>query len=751
MKDWPSSSELRHVGRRSPRLSAIEKVTGRARYSADVQMSGMLHAVVVRSRIPRGRVVSIDATAADRVPGVRLILTLRNFPAMPEERSPEGELVSRRAPISDEIRFVGEEIGAVVAETETAAEEAASLLEIQYEPAPAVIEPEDALKPGAPPLGSNGNLVGGKPEVAERGDVRRGETEAELVMEERYSTEVQHHNPLEPHCCVAVWQRGVLTLFDSNQGVHAVKDHLVARLGLPENRIRVVNEYVGGGFGSKNRSKPYHYIAAIAAKMTGRPVRLWTNRRDEFIAARHRAKSRHRLRGGVRKDGTLTFLFHETVGQDGADTLLAGVAAGTGVTERLYRCPNVRTEVSQVHTNTQSPVVFRGPLAAEETFCLEQFVDELAHLAKMDPLEFRLRNYADVDPVSGLPYSSKGLRRCCELGAERFGWRWREPGSVREGAKRRGIGVGSAILGDLDYEPSQVWVAWNADGTANVVAGVSDIGTGVEQVLVQIAAEELGLELEHVTIVMGDSLATPYSIDSSYGSRTTMLVGPAVRAAAEEARVALLAFAAKQTNLPAKDLMVADSVISSRRDPTRRVAVKEVTRAAGREQIRAIGRRHPAMPGVAVANFAAHFVEVEVDGDTGQVRVLRAVCAHECGRWINPLLVESQIQGGFLQGMGMALFEERSMDRRNGMMLNDSMLSYFMPTAVDAPDELVAVEVPLLDPSNSINAKGIGEPPLVASGAAIANAVYNAIGARVRAYPITPDKVLKALGSVRAG
>jgi xanthine dehydrogenase YagR molybdenum-binding subunit len=725
-------------------------VTGRARYSADVALSGMLHAVVVRSRIPRGRVLSIDAAAASRIPGVRLILTPQNFPAMPEERSPEGAIVSRRAPISDDVRFVGDEIGAVVAESEVAADQAAALLEIEYEPGPAVIEPEHALKADAPQLTPKGNLVGGKTDIAKRGDVRRGEAEADFVLEERYSTEVQHHNPLEPHCCVAVWQRGVLTLFDSNQGIHAVKDHLVARLGLPENRVRVVNEYVGGGFGSKNRSKPYHYIAAIAAKMTGRPVRLWTNRRDEFIAARHRAKSRHRLRGGVKKDGTLTFLFHETVGQDGADPLLAGVAAGTGVTERLYRCPNVRTEVSQVHTNTQSPVVFRGPLAAEETFCLEQFVDELAHLAKIDPVEFRLRNYADVDQVSGLPYSSKGLKRCFELGAGRFGWRWREPGSVRDGAKRLGIGVGSAILGDLDYEPSQVRVEWNADGSANVVAGVSDIGTGVEQVLAQVAAEELGLDLEQVTVVMGDSLATPYSIDSSYGSRTTMLVGPAVRSAAADARRALLALAAERMKLPADELEISGSLISSRRDPARRIPVREVTRAAGRERIGAIGRRHPAMPGVAVANFAAHFVEVEVDTDTGRVRVLRAVCAHECGRWINPLLVESQIHGGFLQGMGMALFEERSMDPRNGMMLNDSILSYFMPMALDAPDELVAVEVPLPDPSNNIGAKGIGEPPLVAAGAAIANAVYNAIGVRVRAYPITPDKVLNALGSVRA-
>lgn len=750
MPDWNNTSQLHIVGKPAPRRSAVPKVTGQARYTTDFRVPGMLHCVVVRSKIARGRVVSIDESAAEHIPGVRLILTPWNFPPMPQELSPEGNRIHRRPPIAAEVRFVGDEVAAVVAESEPAAEEAASLLKIRYESYPSVIEPADALQPGAPQITAEvGNLLGGKPEVYQRGDLKKGESDADFVMECVYSTEVQHHNPLEPHCCVAFWQNDELTLWDSNQGPHAVKDHLMARLGLPGNKVRIINEYVGGGFGSKNRSKPFHYIAALASRLTGRPVRLSHNRRDEFIASRHRAKTSHVLRGGVNREGRITFLYHKNVGQDGADPLLAGVSASNDFTGRLYRCDNVRSEVYCVYTNTQSPVSFRGPAAAEELFCLEAFVDELADRAQIDPLEFRIRSYAPIDQVNGLPYSSKGLAECYELGAKRFGWKWTPPGQRGEGPVKRGIGMSSLIFHGLNEEQSQAFVRLNSDGTAEVVVGVSEFGNGIETILAQIAAEELGLRLEEVDVRLGDSIHTPYSIDSSYGSRTTSLVGPAVRAAAAQAKTQLLLLASAQWKLQVDDLRIENSVIRSATGPAVRIPVKEAAAGMGRERILGIGNRHGPMPGVIVQTFGAHFVEVEVDTDTGQVRVLRAVCAHDAGRWINPLLTESQIQGGFIQGMGMALFEERVMDRRNGMMLNDNMLSYFVPGSLDAPPEVIALEVPVLDPSNTIQAKGIGEPPLVAAGAAICNAVFNAIGVRIRSYPITPDKVLAALRSGR--
>lgn len=737
--------DLRVVGKPAVRRSARQKVTGQAKYSTDISLPGMLYCLILRSKIPRGRVRSIDTTSAAEVPGVKLILTPWNFPEMPVEKTAEGNVVARRRPIAGEVRFVGDEIAAVVAETEAAAEDALHLLKVEYEELPAVIEPEDALKNGAPQItASAGNINGEKPDVYERGNLQKGEAEADWVCEQQYTTEVQHHNPLEPHCCVALWQNDELTLWDSNQGPHAVKDHMVARLGIPSNKIRIVNEFVGGGFGSKNRSKPYHYIAAMASRFTGRPVRLTHSRRDEFIAARHRAKTQHRLKAGIRKDGSLTFLYHKTTGQEGADPLLAGTSAANDFTPRLYRCENVRTEAYQVFTNTQNPVSFRGPCVAEELFCLEVFIDELAHLAGMDPLDFRIHNYADLDQVDGLPYSSKGLNACYESGARQFGWNWTPPQPKHE-ARKRGIGMSSVIFHGLEYEQSQALIRMNADGTANVVAGISEFGTGVETILAQIAAEETGLRLEDVVVTLGES-DFPYSIDSSYGSRTTALVGPSVRAAAAQAKEQLLAAAAASVpGAQASDLYIEDSMIRSRRDSAFAMPVSRLTSTMGREQIVCIGNRHPAMPNARVHPFAAHFVEVEVDTGTGQIRVIRAVCAHDSGRWVNPLLMESQIQGGFIQGMGMALYEERVMDRRNGMMINDNMLSYFVPTALDTPEEIVAWDARLPDPSNNIQAKGIGEPPLVGAGAAISNAVFNAIGVRIRSYPITPDKVLNAL------
>jgi CO/xanthine dehydrogenase Mo-binding subunit len=402
-------------------------------------------------------------------------------------------------------------------------------------------------------------------------------------------------------------------------------------------------------------------------------------------------------------------------------------------------------ELYKVLTNTQRPIPCRGPTAAEDLFCFEQFIDELAHEVKIEPLAFRLRNYAEIDPVANHPYSSKGLKACYEQGAKVFGWQWRPPRTAGEGSKYRGIGLGSVVFHGTPGEQSEAMVILHNDGTAQVIAGIAEIGVGAETIFAQIAAEELGMQVEHVSVSYGDSQTTPYTINSSYGSRTTTLGGPAVRAAAFEAKRQLLALAARELGVTPDTLTIKDEQIVGQGNPPPRTRLREITRKMGRELIIGVGKRHPKVEDMEVQTFGAHFVEVEVDADTGQVRVLRAVCAHDVGRWINPLLAESQIQGGFIQGMGMALYEERIMDARIGMMLNHSMHEYLIPTIVDTPDQVVALDAQTLDQSNSINVKGLGEPPLVGAGAAIANAIYNAIGVRIRDYPITPNKILTAL------
>jgi xanthine dehydrogenase YagR molybdenum-binding subunit len=742
---WGESSTLKVVGKTMVRRSAFDKVTGRALYTFDVYLPGMLYGVIVRSQIKRGRVVSIDQQKAAQIPGVRLILTPENSPKYAGQTLAAVPDFKGRPAISDVIRFLGEEIGAVAADTEQAAEEAARLLEIKYETYPAVIEPEEAMQEHAPKLTPQGNLFEGKPQIQEIGNIKQGEAISDLVYEQNYSTEVQHHNPLEPHCSVASWQNDELTLWDSNQGIHAVRDALSRSLGLPLNKIRVVNHHVGGGFGSKNGLRPHHVIAAILSQKTGRPVKISANRKDEFIASRHRAKTKRFIRAGVKRDGTLTFIYQRAVGQAGPDQMFADIAAHADASIRIYRCPNLKTEMYQVLTNTQNPVVFRGPTVAEDVFCFEQFIDELAHELKVDPLEFRLKNYADEDQVDHQPYTSKGLRDCYEKGAQVFGWKWQTPGSRAAGSKRRGVGMGSTILGGDNYEQSQAVVILQPDGTARVFAGVSDIGCGIDTIFAQIAAEELGLKAESVSVHYGDSREHPYTINSSYGSRTTAIAGPTVRAAASDARRQLLELASRELKVAPEGLSIVDEQVVVKGDPARRTPLKEIAKKMGRELMIGVGKRHKGVDKMAIGIFGAHFVEVEVDVETGQVRVLRAVCAHDSGRWINPLLAESQIQGGFIQGMGMALYEERIMDTRLGRMLNDSMLQYLTPTILDTPEQITAIEIPIVDPGNSINAKGLGEPPLVGAGAAIANAIFNATGVRVREYPITPNKILTAL------
>jgi CO/xanthine dehydrogenase Mo-binding subunit len=730
LEAWGPSDTLQVVGQSIPKRPGFDKVTGRARYAFDVQLPGMLYGAIVRSTEAQARVVAINTEQAAKIPGVRTILTPANFPRLPSQGRPA---------LADQVRFVGEEIAAVAADTEQAAHEAVRAIKVQYEKYPAVIEPEEAMQPYAPPLTPAGNIGGGGPEIYERGSLQQGEAEADVVYEQRYATEVQHHNALEPHGCVATWERQALVLWDSNQGVHMVKDELSQALGLPINRIRIINEHTGGGFGSKNGLKPYHIIAAVLSQRTGRPVHLFMNREEEFIASHHRAKSRHIIRAGAKQDGTLTSIYHQIIGQAGPDPQYIRLAvAGADCTKHLYQCPNMKVELYKVLTNTQRPIPCRGPTAAEALFCFEQFIDELAHELKTEPLAFRLQNYAEIDPVANHPYSSKGLKACYEQGAKAFGWQWRPPRTVREGSKYRGIGLGSVVFHGTPGEQSEAMVIIHNDGTAQVVAGIADIGVGAETIFAQIAAEELGMQIDHVSVSYGDSQTTPYTINSSYGSRTTTLGGPAVRAAAFEAKRQLLALAARELGVAPGTLTIMDEQIVGRGESPPRMPLREITRKMGRELIIGVGKRHPKVEEMEVQTFGAHFVEVEVDATSGQVRVLRAVCAHDVGRWVNPLLAESQIQGGFIQGMGMALYEERIMDARIGMMLNNSMHEYLIPTILDTPEQLVALDAQTLDQSNSINVKGLGEPPLVGAGAAIANAIYNAIGVRIRDYPITP-------------
>ena len=741
---WPAPDSLRVAGHSAARASGAAKVTGRAEFSSDVVLPGLVHAALIRSTSPRGEVTSFDADRARIYPGVLLVLGPLDQPSMPGMAYTTDPTVRTRPVLDREVRFVGEEIGVVVASTEAAARTAATMVEIAYRSDRACLTVEDALSGGAPSLLPEGNIVLGLENRIERGDFAAAEASAEVTVEGEYATEAQHHNALEPHGCVASWDGDVLTLWDSSQGGHMVREQMARTLGVPLEKMRVVSRYVGGGFGSKIHMKAYHVIAAEAARRLGRPVRLFMSRREEFIASHQRASTRRRIRLGATRNGRLCFIDESVTGQAGPTNLFARNSAGAANGLRLHKADAIRAELRRVLTNTQAPVPFRGPTAAEDIFCLEQAVDELAHALGMDPLELRRRNIGGIDAIAELPYAGKELARCYDHGAETFGWAWRPPASVRDGDIARGIGLGAAAYDGTLYEASQAEVNCLSDGRIEVRIGVTEIGCGADTIFAQIAAEELGLPLSMVVAHFGDTGTTPRSINSTNHSRTTTVVGPVVRSAANALRTALLEAGARLLQADREDVLLDERGVSLRRDPFRSVSLGNIAELNGGGLV-CMAERERAPDGIFPAMFAAHFVEVEVNMRTGRVSVLRAVCAHDAGRVINPRLAESQVHGGFLQGMGMALQEQRVLDPRTGHMLNATMWAYRTPSIVDAPASIRFVDAGRPDGANSLGVKGIGEPPLIASGAAIGNAVYNATGVRIRSYPITPAKVLAAL------
>lgn len=744
---WPSDRALRVIGHRAVRASAAAKVTGRARFASDVAPAGMLHAVLVRAEVPRGRVLRFDASRAMTVPGVVLIVDPFDFPATPGTAYTSGPAFRTRPVIDAEVRFVGEEIGAVVAHTEAAARDAARRVHVDYATEPAVLTLQDALAPDAPRLGADGNIVGGV-DILACGDLDAGIAAAEVTVEAHYTTDAQHHNALEPHGCVAAWEDGALTVWDSNQGCHAIRERLAVVFGLPHERVSVVSDYVGGGFGSKIHLKPYHVIAAHLARVVGRPVRLFMDRREEFIASHQRAPTRRSIRLGATRAGRLTFIDQTVEGQAGPSDLFARNAAGAANGLRLHGCAHLRAAVRRVLTNTPPPIPFRGPTAAEDIFCLEQAIDELAHALAMDPLAFRRRNIATIEPFARLPYAGNGLLACYERGADSFGWQWQPPRPLGGRDVVRGVGMGAVAYDGTLYEESRAEIAVHTSGRIEVRVGLTEIGCGADTIFAQIAAEGLDVPLRLIDTHFGDTQSTPRSIDSTNHSRTTTVVGPAVRAAAQALRRLLLEHGARLLQAETDQVVQCGAAIVQRDNSGVAITFGEIAATAG-GVLTASGERERPPDGVFQAMFGAHFVEVEVDTGTGRVQVLRAVCAHDAGRVVNPLLAESQVHGGFLQGMGMALLEERLMDPTSGHLLNATMWAYRTPGFADLPSSIRFVDGSVPDRSNSLGVKGLGEPPLIAAGAAIANAIFNAIGVRVRDYPITPDKVLAALADGR--
>jgi xanthine dehydrogenase YagR molybdenum-binding subunit len=738
----PPWGETAVVGRGLPRVDAYERVSGSAVYTLDLQLPGMLHAAVVRCPHAHARVKRVDTSRAEGMPGVRGVLTAATpGAALPWYQGREGPLSALFDP---HCRHEGEEVAAVAADTVLQAHDAARAVVVEYEVLPFVVDAERALAPGAPKVHEWGNLIG-QPRDYARGDVAAGFAAADAVVEMTFRTPVQLHTPMEVHCSVAQWDGDRLTVWDSTQGVYAIREQLAAAFTLPLASVRVIGHYMGGGFGSKLELGKYTAIAALLARRLGRPVKIALTREETFLVAGNRPSNVITLKAGAKKDGTLTALEARLMGPAGAYP--AGATSPYQIGD-LYACPNVRYETTHVLIHAGRARAFRAPGFPPCNWALEQVVDALAAKLGLDPVEMRLRNVATTSQLNdNAPYTSTGLAECLREGAKTFGWSAARREKRTSGHLRRGVGVAAGMWGYGGDPTATAIVTLYADGSANLNIGASDIGTGTKTVLAMVVAEELGVPLARIRVEHADTATTTYA-PSSGGSQITLVTSPAVRAAALAVKQQLVEIAARQLGKPAEALAVRDGAVVVAGEGGARVNFPELKALGQRRMLVGVGARHPHPEGKVGLPFAAHFAEVEVDTRTGAARVVRYLAAQDSGRVMNRLTYDNQTFGGVFQGLGFALTEESVLDRQTGRMVNATWHDYKIPTMLDTPEAIESLPVDPHDTEcNTVGCKGLGEPAHIPAATAIANAIHDAIGVRPLEAPVTPARLLALLAA----
>jgi CO/xanthine dehydrogenase Mo-binding subunit len=730
-KPWTEDADLHVVGQRITRMDALEKVTGRARYTADMQLPGMLHAAILRAPVARGRVTELDLSYALSLDGVRGAVTIDDVPDV----KVDGVRLFDRT-----IQYANQPLAAVCADSLEIAQRALNAIVLAIDTETPVLDAGAALAENAPRVKPTGNSHRASPRRSSRGNVEAGLRDADVVITREYRTPVALHTALEPHGAVAEWVGGRLTIWESTQGIFMTRREVAKAFGLPLSSVGVIMHYMGGGFGAKNGAPHSTYIAAALAKQTGRPVRCILDREGEQTDAGNRMATTQRVTLGAKRDGTLTAIVVDVISALGVGGWLASPAK---IYHELYECPNVASSETFVFTNTAAMASFRAPGHVEGAFGLERAMDVLARELGIDPLALRIHNYAKRDQDKARVYSNKRLDECYRLGAERFGWtNARRRTSDSNARLRRGVGMASLTWGAGGGPPAYASVRLNRDGTVDVLTGAQDLGTGARTVMAQIAAEVLGAKISDVRTILGETERLPFA-SNSWGSITTASVGPAVRVAAEEARDSLFEAASGLLNTDPSDLEARDSEIHAKTSD-RCLLFRDVCEKLGDVMISGHGSRGPNPDNTAIAAFGAQFAEVEVDVETGIVRVVRIVSAHDSGRILNPTLAESQLEGGIIQGLGYALFEERVLDPRSGIPLNPTMHDYKIPTLADLP----AIDAFFIDGAdvvaNHTGAKGLAEPPIIGTAPAIANAVAHALRVDIDEIPLTPWRVLQA-------
>ncbi|MGD8868742.1 MAG: xanthine dehydrogenase family protein molybdopterin-binding subunit [Gemmatimonadales bacterium] len=735
--------ETRVVGKALPRVDAYERVSGTAVYTLDMALPDMLHAAIVRCPHAHARVKAVDTRRAEGMPGVRAVIT----GATPGTDLPWyfGDGGATSTLFDEHCRFEGEEVVAVAAETPHQAWDAARAVEVEYEVLPFVVDMEKALEPNAPAVHDAGNLL--DTSTYERGDVEAGFAEADVVLEATYRTPCEIHAPMETFVSVARWDGDRLTVWDSTQGVFGRQQELARYFRLPLTSVRVICPYMGGGFGSKLTTGKYTVIAALLARMTARPVKLALTREESFLSEGNRPPNVIKLKGGVKRDGTLTALKGEFLGTGGA---YPTGSASPYLMQVLYRCPNVHTATTDVYTNAGKGRAFRAPGFPNCAWALEQMVDALAEEIGMDPVEFRLKNIAtSLQTRNDMPYTSIGLGDCISEGARAFDWTASRQRAREQGHLRRGVGMAAGMWAYPGDPRATVIVKLFADGSVNLNMGASDIGTGTKTVIAMVVAEELGVPLESIQIEHADT-GTTQPAPASGGSQTLVVSAPAARAAAVEVKRQVLEIASAELDRPTDSLLLLNGKVVPADEEEAGVELSRLSGLRRRQVIVGLGRRHPHPEGKIALPFAAQFAEVEVNTLTGEVRVVRFVAAHDSGRVINRLTYENQVFGGVTMGIGFGLTEDRVMDPQTGKMVNANWHDYKIPTAKDVPLDQSCVYIDPHDTeANTTGCKGLGEPATIPTAAAIANAVYDATGVRVTQAPITAMQMARLLAEQR--
>jgi xanthine dehydrogenase YagR molybdenum-binding subunit len=733
------------IGKPLSRSDGRLKVTGGARYTADIALAGAAHAAIVHSTIASGRIVSIDTSVAERAPGVLVVLTHHNMPRMNRvpwrHLHPQGQTY---LPLQDDkIHYAGQPIALVVAATRDQAAYAGTFVRVQCELHPPTVfdlrtVDKDAMVPPQRmwPLSSSA------------GDADKAIADAAFKIDRTYTMPDRHHNQMEPHATLAVWDDGgTLTLYDSTQMVVGTKKVASLVLGVPEEKINVVCEFLGGGFGGKAWSWPHTLLAALAAKVVNRPVHLQLTRAQMYAMVGHQAATVQVITLGTDRKGKLTGIRHDSVNPTSLFDDYVEYAAMAS--RHLWRASGgISTSHRVVHVNRNSPVVLRAPMEAQGHFALESAMDELAYATGIDPVELRLRNDTDTDPYSGRPFSTRAMRKCLTEGAARFGWGKRtwEPRSMRDGRFLIGQGMAAAIFTHWRW-PGKARVTLNRDGSALVEAAAHDIGTGTYTVMAQVAADTLGLTPDRVTVRLGDT-RLPES-HPAIGSATMANAGASVLLAASAARDKAVALALNGHDAPlagadANEVIAADGGLTLAHENVN-IGYAELLARNGLSSLVADAAYDPVeeVNGPrAIFSFSAVFAEVRVDHDLGLVRLNRFVGAYDAGRIVNPKTARSQAIGGIIWGVGQALLEQTETDPVLGRFLNRNYSGYLVATNADIP-ELDVVFVGDFDAeASALGTKGLGELTAVSVAPAIANAVFHATGRRVRDLPITIEKLL---------